>query len=88
MKFIGGSRNGSDAPMWVQQLVLGGWKSVELEEVDNGGWGGRPGARPVETYHVRSWHFSDGRAPVKFLAIAGKDRDYIESLAAPMFRKT
>jgi hypothetical protein len=34
---------------------------------------------------VRRWQTHDGRRR-KFLAIAGQDRLYIESLAAPMFR--
>jgi hypothetical protein len=85
MKFVGSSHNGSDAPLWVQQLVLAGWAEIEIEEIDNSGWS--PGERPrptIERYEVRTWTTADQRR-FKFLAIAGKDRDYIESLASPMF---
>jgi hypothetical protein len=38
----------------------------------------------VETYVVRTWRMYDTK-PFKFLAIAGRDRAYIESLAWPLF---
>jgi hypothetical protein len=87
MKFVGGTRSGSDAPTWVQQLVLAGWKEVEVEQVDNAGWSPEGRAKPpTERYLVRTWTTADQQR-FKFLAIAGKDRDYIESVAAPMFSK-
>jgi hypothetical protein len=69
----------------VQHLVVAGWK--EIEQADNAGW--QPCERPkppIERYLVRTWTMADQRR-FKFLTIAGKDRDYIESLAAPMIRK-
>jgi len=74
--------------MWVQQLVLGGETSIDIEEHDaGGGWqpGGAPVKAPVvETYVVRTWRMY-GEVPFKFLAIAGRDRTYVESLAWPLF---
>ena len=41
-------------------------------------------AQRTERYVVRTWNTADGRR-FRFLAIAGKDRKYIKSMAAPLF---
>ena len=89
MKFIGGTHHNRDAPMWVKQLVLGGATTIDIEEFhEASSWvpnASAPNGKTyrVETYRVERWH-SPGHDDITFLAIAGKDRDYIESLARPV----
>jgi hypothetical protein len=94
VKFVGGTHHGREAPEWVQHLVVAGVKTIDIEAVrPSPGW--QPAwAEPqtptepvIETYVVRTWRMY-GVAPFKFLAIAGKDRAYIESLAWPLFEPT
>lgn len=92
MKCIGGTWHGRDAPDWVQHLVVAGQREISLEEVPpeayQPAWSEpEPPKGPgrIETYVVRTWRMND-REPFKFLAIKGKDRDWIESMAWPIFR--
>jgi hypothetical protein len=87
MKFVGGSRHGQDAPDWVRALAVAGQREFNIEEHRASGWNQAfDEATPsLETYVVRTWTTADGRR-FRFLAITGKDRNHIESMAAPMFR--
>ena len=87
MKFVGGTRHSQDAPDWVLHLVVAGQREFDIEEHRASGWNQAfdEGEPRLETYVVRTWNTADGRR-FKFLAIAGKDRNYIESMAAPLFK--
>lgn len=93
MTFVGGTWHSLEAPMWVQQLVLGGWVEIRIPERQpetpyRPAWAEPEQPKQdshVETYVVRTWNTND-QAPFKFLAIAGRDRNYIESLAWKVFK--